>query len=185
MNRIDICKNIIQSINEYITNPDKLEPHREKKHFIRKRKLSLFQVILYLLYSSKASMFQNLSCIREDLPSLDFPAVSKQALSKARQFINPSLFKELFYLSVDLFYNQLPADSGMVTIFLPLMVPKLSFQILLPILNSSAKCSVILILPDGLPWALLPSFMMFLTTISFMPLSSAILLLNALPPWNI
>lgn len=34
MNRIDICKNIIQSINEYITNPDKLEPHREKKHFI-------------------------------------------------------------------------------------------------------------------------------------------------------
>ena len=51
MNRIDICKNIIQSINEYITNPDKLEPHREKNHFIRKRKLSLFQVILYLLFS--------------------------------------------------------------------------------------------------------------------------------------
>ena len=109
MNRIDICKNIIQSIHEYITNPDKLEPHREKKHFIRKRKLSLFQVILYLLYFSKASMFQNLSCIREDLPSLDFPAVSKQALSKARQFISPSLFKELFYLSVDLFYSQLPS----------------------------------------------------------------------------
>lgn len=54
-------------------------------------------------------MFQNLSCIREDLPSLDFPTVSKQALSKARQFINPSLFKELFYLSVDLFYSQLPS----------------------------------------------------------------------------
>ena len=109
MNRIDICKNIIQSIHEYITNPDKLEPHREKNHFIQKRKLSLFQVILYLLYSSKASMFQNLSCIREDLPSLDFPAVSKQALSKARQFISPSLFKELFYLSVDLFYSQFPS----------------------------------------------------------------------------
>ena len=30
MNRKDICKNIIQSIYEYITNPDKLEPHREK-----------------------------------------------------------------------------------------------------------------------------------------------------------
>ncbi len=109
MNRINICKNIIQSINEYITDPDKLEPHREKNHFIRKRKLSLFQIILYLLYSSKASMFQNLSCIRDDLPSLDFPMVSKQALSKARQFINPSLFKELFYLSVDQFYSQLPA----------------------------------------------------------------------------
>ena len=109
MNRIDICKNIIQSIKEYITTPGKLEPHRAKNHFVRKRKLSLFQVIIYLLYTSKASMFQNLSRIREDLGNLDFPDISKQALSKARQFINPALFKELYYLSVDLFYKQLPS----------------------------------------------------------------------------
>ena len=109
MNRIDICKNIIQSIKQYITNPGKLEPHRAKNHFVRKRKLSLFQVIMYLLYTSKASMFQNLSRIREDLGNLDFPDISKQALSKARQFINPALFKELYYLSVDLFYKQLPS----------------------------------------------------------------------------
>ena len=95
MNRIDICKNIIQSIKEYITTPEKLEPHRAKNHFVRKRKLSLFQVIMYLLYTSKASMFQNLSRIREDLENLNFPDISKQALSKARQFINPALFKEL------------------------------------------------------------------------------------------
>ena len=109
MNRIDICKNIIQSIKEYITTPGKLEPHRAKNHFVRKRKLSLFQVIMYLLYTSKASMFQNLSRIREDLGNLDFPDISKQALSKARQFINPALFKELYYLSVDLFYKKLPS----------------------------------------------------------------------------
>lgn len=109
MNRIDICKNIIQSIKEYITTTGKLEPHRAKNHFVRKRKLSLFQVIMYLLYTSKASMFQNLSRIREDLGNLDFPDISKQALSKARQFINPALFKELYYLSVDLFYKQLPS----------------------------------------------------------------------------
>ena len=109
MNRIDICKNIIQSIKEYITTPGKLEPHRAKNHFVRKRKLSLFQVIMYLLYTSKASMFQNLSRIREDLGNLDFPDISKQALSKAHQFINPALFKELYYLSVDLFYKQLPS----------------------------------------------------------------------------
>ena len=94
MNRIDICKNIIQSIKDYITTPEKLEPHRAKNHFVRKRKLSLFQVIMYLLYTSKASMFQNLSRIRENLGCLDFPDISKQALSKARQFINPALFKE-------------------------------------------------------------------------------------------
>ena len=109
MNRIDICKNIIQSLKDYITTPEKLEPHRVKNHFVRKRKLSLFQVIMYLLYTSKASMFQNLSRIREDLECLDFPDISKQALSKARQFINPALFKELYYLSVDLFYKQLPS----------------------------------------------------------------------------
>ena len=132
MNRIDIYKNIIQSIKEYITIPEKLEPHRAKNHFIRKRKLSLFQVIMYLLYTSKASMVHNFSALpvyhnsylndsylplvpvtfyffREDLGSLDFPNISKQALSRARQFITPALFKELYYLSVDLFYKQLPS----------------------------------------------------------------------------
>ena len=94
MDRTNICKNIIQSIKDYIMDPVKLEPHRAEKHFVRKRKLTLLHVIIYLLYSSKASMFQNLSRIRDDLSALSFPDVSKQALSKARQFINPSLFKE-------------------------------------------------------------------------------------------
>ncbi|MGN8785768.1 hypothetical protein ACTNES_15890, partial [Blautia sp. HCP3S3_D9] len=34
MNRIDICKNIIQSIKDYITTPEKLEPNRAKNHFV-------------------------------------------------------------------------------------------------------------------------------------------------------
>ena len=92
MNRTNICKTIIQFIKDYITDPAKLEPHRAKKHFIRNRKLSMLQVIMYLFYSSKASMYQNLSGIRDDLADLKFPNISKQALSKARQFINPSLF---------------------------------------------------------------------------------------------
>ena len=100
MDRTNICKNIIQSIKDYIMDPVKLEPHRAEKHFVRKRKLTLLHVIIYLLYSSKASMFQNLSRIRDDLSALSFPDVSKQALSKARQFINPSLFKDcLLYTS--------------------------------------------------------------------------------------
>lgn len=108
MTRTEICKTIIHSIKTYITTPDKLEAHRSAKHFVRKRKLSMLHVILYLLYSSKASMFQNLTNICEDLSSLKFPSVSKQAMSKARQFIHPDLFKELFYLSVDLFYKHIP-----------------------------------------------------------------------------
>ena len=48
-------------------------------------------------------------------------------VSKARQFISPDLFKELFYLSVDQFYNLIPsphAKSGMVIIFSPLSILK-------------------------------------------------------------
>lgn len=109
MNRTNICKMIIQFIKDYITDPTKLDPHRAEKHFIRNRKLSMLHVIMYLFYSSKASMYQNLANIRDDLADLEFPAISKQALSKARQFINPSLFKELYYISVDLFYKHIPS----------------------------------------------------------------------------
>lgn len=109
MNRIDICKKIVQSIQDYITTPEKLEAHRVKKRFVRKRKLSMLHIILFLFYSSKLPLFRNLANICEDLSTLDFPTVSKQAFSKARQFISPSLFKEFFYLSVDLFYKLLPS----------------------------------------------------------------------------
>ena len=33
MNRTNICKNIVQSIKDYITDQVKLEPHRVEKHF--------------------------------------------------------------------------------------------------------------------------------------------------------
>ena len=118
MNRTNICKIYVNPLR-YITDQVKLEPHRMEKHFVRRRKLSLLQVIIYLFFSSKASMFQNLSQIREELGTLSFPDVSKQALSKARQFINPSLFKELYYLSVDLFTaRSLQESCGRVIIFL-------------------------------------------------------------------
>ena len=78
MSRTNICKNIVQSIKDYITDQVKLEPHRVEKHFVRRRKLSLLQVIIYLFFSSKASMFQNLSQIREELGTLSFPDVSKR-----------------------------------------------------------------------------------------------------------
>ena len=124
MNRIDICKNIIQSIKEYITNPEKLEPHRAKNHFVRKRKLSLFQVIMYLLYTSKASMFQNLSRIREDLGNLDFPDNSKQALSKANLLTLPYLKNSTIYQLIYSISSSHLVNFGMDIIYLPLMVPK-------------------------------------------------------------
>lgn len=107
MEKHEICKLIIQKIKQYLSSPDCLEAHREKDHFIRKRKLSMLHLVTYLFYTTKASMCQNLASIHEDLLPLNFPEVTKQAVSKARQFINPSLFRELFSLSVDLFYKNL------------------------------------------------------------------------------
>ena len=105
MKKNEICKTIINSIQSYISSPECLAAHRFPNHFIRKRKLSLQHVVMYLLYSSKASMYQNLASIFDDLGSDFFPIVSKQALSKSRKGIRPSLFQELFNLSVDIFYK--------------------------------------------------------------------------------
>ena len=107
MEKHEICKLIISRIKQYLSSPECLEAHREKNHFIRKRKLTMLHLVTYLFYSTKASMSQNLASIIEDLSSTNFPSVSKQAISKARQKISPHLFKELFNLSVDIFYKNL------------------------------------------------------------------------------
>jgi len=107
MKKTEICKTIISSIKNYINSPECLAAHRSPNHFIRNRILSLQQVVMYLLYSSKASMFQNLASIIDDLGNDSFPVVSKQAVSKARKGIRPSLFQELFNLSVDIYYKNI------------------------------------------------------------------------------
>lgn len=107
MKKNEICKLIVQSVMDYLSNPDCLKAHKAENHFVRNRKLSMLQVVLYLFYTSKASMYQNLASILTDLPIISFPKISKQAFSKARQAINPSLFKDLFHLSVDLFYKNI------------------------------------------------------------------------------
>lgn len=86
MNRIDICKNIIQSISEYITNPDKLDPHKLPGHFVRNRKLSVSNIIHYLFFSSKASMFQNLSSIRDMILISIFPKYPSKQFPKLGNF---------------------------------------------------------------------------------------------------
>ena len=35
MNRTNICKNIVQSIKDYITDQVELEPHRAEIHFVQ------------------------------------------------------------------------------------------------------------------------------------------------------
>ena len=107
MNSLSICREILQKISELIHSESFLESHRVKNRFIRKGLLTMTHIIVYLLYTSKQSMSINLSNIQLELPELKFPKVTKQAVSKARQGILPSLFKELFDISVDIYYNSI------------------------------------------------------------------------------
>lgn len=110
MTKKDICSLIVQAIKDFLSTPDRLETFRAKNRFVRKRLLSMTHVIMFLLFSNSASLFTNLANFkREFCESASFPKrISKQALSHARQGINPHLFSELFNISVDMFYQNLP-----------------------------------------------------------------------------
>ena len=110
MTKKDICSLIVQAIKNFLSTPDRLETFRAKNRFVRKRLLSMTHVIMFLLFSNSASLFTNLANFkREFCESASFPKrISKQALSHARQGINPQLFSELFNISVDMFYQNLP-----------------------------------------------------------------------------
>lgn len=102
MNQLTLLKSIVSVISALLTSQEFLDAHRFPNRFVRKRALSMYQVVMYLLYSTKQAIHQNISRII-DLDSLDFPDVSKQAVSRARQGIKPSLFRELFDITVDMF----------------------------------------------------------------------------------
>lgn len=107
MDALSIAKDILIYIQKLFESPEFIEAHRCPGHFVRKRKLSILHVIIYLFYTTKQAMHLNTSNIRIDLPELNFPKVTKQAVSKARQGILPSLFKELFGFSVERFYKSI------------------------------------------------------------------------------
>lgn len=107
MSKVEIAKLIITRIKELIYSPECKADHCLPNHFVRNRVLSFIHVVMYLLFTTKQKMEINLSLLRETLGPDVFPCVSKQAVSKARQAIFPSLFLEAFNLSVDLFYKNI------------------------------------------------------------------------------
>ena len=110
MTKTNICSVIVQSIMDYLSTPSRLDAFKAKNRFVRKRALTIIHVIMYLLFSNRSSMSTNLSNIKRELCGItDFPKkITKQAISHARQGICPLLFTELFNLSVDLFYQNIP-----------------------------------------------------------------------------
>lgn len=107
MNHRSIFETIVRKIRELLQSEEFLDAHRFENHFVRKRLLSMYQVVIFLIYTTKQKLDTNIDSIRFNLGDLKFPNISKQALSKARMGIMPSLFQSLFDLTVDVFYDNI------------------------------------------------------------------------------
>lgn len=112
MNYVDLITLILTQLRECLNSDRFLNQFRRPKAFVRQRKLTLKQVAAYLIYSKKRSMDIDLSALQHQIPDIEFPDVSRQAVSKARKGILPDLFKELFDKQVETVYKHLPDSKN-------------------------------------------------------------------------
>lgn len=84
MNYSDLITLILTQLRTHVNSDQFLEQFRRSKAFVRHRKLTLKQVVAYLIYLKKRSMDIELSALQRQIPDIQFPDVSRQAVSKAR-----------------------------------------------------------------------------------------------------
>lgn len=82
MNYSDLITLILTQLRTHVNSDQFLEQFRRSKAFVRHRKLTLKQVVAYLIYSKKRSMDIELSALQRQIPDIEFPDVSRQAVSK-------------------------------------------------------------------------------------------------------
>lgn len=105
MQHNELLCGLLNHFHDLIHSEDFLEDFRIPNRFVRKSKLSMEKMVLFLLFNSKSSIDNKLDQLREKFPDHDFPVVSKQALSKARYGIRYELFRELFEISANFYYE--------------------------------------------------------------------------------
>lgn len=98
---------LLNNFNYLLHSDGFLEDYRVANHFVRRSALPMEKMVKFLLYSPKTSLSNKLEQLRENLPDLDFPSVSKQALSKARYGIRYELFQEFFEHSANFYYEHI------------------------------------------------------------------------------
>lgn len=100
-----LLKSIVEASKELIHSKEFVNNYRIGNSFSRSRKLSFSNTFYFVLHSVKRSLSINYAQLRMDLPELNLPFVSKQAISKSRQGISYEAFKELFDVSVRKYYE--------------------------------------------------------------------------------
>jgi uncharacterized protein YbcI len=105
MDHNELFFELLHHIRESVRSEEFLEEFRVPNHFVRKGRISMENMVTFLLFHSKLPLDGKLDALREKLPKYDFPKVSKQALSKARYGIRFELFQTLFDNSVSFYYE--------------------------------------------------------------------------------
>ena len=105
MKNTKILSQILKKTNEFIISNEFKEAYSLGNSFTRNRKLSFSNAIYFICSALRKSLSTEISNFIEEHTYLDFPNISKQAFSKARQNISPEAFKDLCRLFVYSFYN--------------------------------------------------------------------------------
>lgn len=93
MKNIKLLSQILKETNELIISNEYKEAYSLGNSFSRNRKLSFSNTVHFICSALRKSISLEISNFIEEHAYLDFPNISKQAFSKARQNISPDAFK--------------------------------------------------------------------------------------------
>lgn len=96
---------ILKETNNLITSDEYKEAYSLGQSFSRNRKLSFSNTVHFICSALRKSISSEIDNFIEEHTYLNFPTITKQAFSKARQNISPEAFNELCRLFVDKFYS--------------------------------------------------------------------------------
>ena len=96
---------ILKETNNLINSNEYKESYSLGKSFSRNRKLSFSNTVHFICSALRKSISFEIDNFIEDHKYLNFPNITKQAFSKARQNISPEAFNELCRLFIDKFYK--------------------------------------------------------------------------------
>ena len=105
MNNIKLLSSILKRTNTLIKYEEYKEAYRKDNSFSRTRKLSFPNTVYFICSALRKSLSSEINTFIEEYSYLEFPDISKQAFSKARQNISAEAFKDLCRVFVDSFYN--------------------------------------------------------------------------------
>lgn len=105
MKNIKLLSQILKETNNLITSNEYKEAYSLGNSFTRNRKLSFSNTVHFICSALRKSISTEINRFIKEHDYLNFPTISKQAFSKARQNIYPEAFKELCRLFINKFYN--------------------------------------------------------------------------------